>query len=132
MKVTEGQHIIILHSAPSFSASMSAHACMLLLSRVWDLQEEDPPLFCEESIGYLSKRFAICNVRQMSSNEITGIEMSETEQRDGKELQRQTETSLKKPSEHLSMLNRADPHSCAVCTLCLFIGAKALLGLQTF
>lgn len=58
--------------------------------------------------------------------------MAETEQRDGKESQRQMETSLIKPSEHLSMLNRADLYSCAVCTLCLFIGGTALLGLQTF
>lgn len=106
--------------------------CSLRLLMSSYQKKEDPPLFSEESIGYLSKRCAICNMRQISSNEITGIEMAETEQKDGKELQRQTETSLIKPSEHLSMLNRADLYFHAVCTLCSFIGGNALLGLQTF
>lgn len=107
--------------------------CVLLFSSVWDLllwtanekllKEEDPPLFSEESIGYLSKRCAICNMRQIGSNAITGIKMDEIEQKDGKEARRQIEQSLIKPSEHLLMLNQADlsPRTVsALCFSCLF------------
>lgn len=47
-------------------------------------------------------------MRQISSNEITGIKMDEMEQEDGKEATRQIGQSLIKPSKHLLTLNQAD------------------------
>ena len=68
----------------------------------------------EESIGYLSNRCAICNMRQVSSNEITGIQMDGIEQKGWKETMRRSERSLikkkkkKTQAKHLLMPNRAD------------------------
>lgn len=47
-------------------------------------------------------------MRQISSNQIMGIKMDETEQKGGEEVRRQIEPSLIKPREHLLMLNQSD------------------------
>lgn len=64
------------------------------------------------------KRCTICNMRQISSNEITGIKMDEIEQRDGKEASRRIEQSLIRLSEHLLTLNQADLYPRTLSTLC--------------
>ena len=80
---------------------MHSCVCVTIQRRVWDLllwpadeklsKDRDSSLFSEESIGYLSKRCDVCNMRLISSNEITGIKMDETEQKDRKETRRRTE-----------------------------------------
>lgn len=64
-QVTEGQPIIILHSTLSEERGMNVLVCLPMFCRVCDLllwtgdekpsEEDDPPLFSEESKGYLSK-----------------------------------------------------------------------------
>lgn len=81
----------------------------------------------EESIGYLSKRCAICNMRQMSSNEITGIQMDGIEQRGWKETMRRSERSLikkkkKNPKRNICRcLIELISGAAAVSTLCCFV-----------
>lgn len=88
-KVTEGQaHNHITSSAPLLSRGTSVCVCVLVFSSVPGpppprtvneklSQEEDPPLFWEGINRIPIKRCTIWNMREISSNQITGIKMDE-------------------------------------------------------